>query len=131
MLNPYKKDTLIRGGLFALLNTALLGLVLFSYMIGAGDISFMDPLGWVYYLCSALRADIDSCVIVFGMKLGILVLDVFRPVRITALDALERLRCRIENKSACAAPADYSQFLLSLSIIDLQHYISSCNKIVV
>lgn len=54
MLNPDKKHALLRGGLFALLNTALLGLVLFSYMIGAGDISFMDPLGWVYYLCSAL-----------------------------------------------------------------------------
>lgn len=54
MLNPYKKDTLIRGGLFALLNTVLLGLILFSYIIGAGDITFMDPLGWCYYLCSAL-----------------------------------------------------------------------------
>lgn len=54
MLNPDKKHALLRGGLFALLSTGLLALVLFSYMLGAGDTSFMDPLGWTYFFLSSL-----------------------------------------------------------------------------
>ncbi len=77
MLNPDKKQTLLHGALFALQNTALLGLVLFSYMLGAGDTSFMDFLGWIYYLCSSLMHAALICAVPF--------LAVYLPLALTSV----------------------------------------------
>lgn len=49
-----KKENLLSGLLFAMLMSALLGILFFSYLPGSGDISFMDFGGWVYYLLSSL-----------------------------------------------------------------------------
>lgn len=49
-----KKKNIQEGLTFAMLTTGLLGLTLFSYIFGAGDHSFMDVWGWVYFLLSSL-----------------------------------------------------------------------------
>ncbi len=64
-MKPDKKQNLLVGALFALLATGLLGLVLFSYMFGAGDTSFMDLLGWLYFLSSSLMHAALVCAVPF------------------------------------------------------------------
>lgn len=49
-----KKDNLLVGSIFALLSICLLGLILFSYMFGAGDNSFMDFGSWIYFFFSSI-----------------------------------------------------------------------------
>lgn len=49
-----KKDNLLVGNIFALLSICLLGLILFSYMFGAGDNSFMDFGSWIYFFFSSI-----------------------------------------------------------------------------
>ncbi len=49
-----KKDNIFVGTIFTLLSVLLLGLVLFSYIFGAGDNSFMDTKAWIYYFFSSL-----------------------------------------------------------------------------
>ncbi|MGX8713803.1 MAG: sulfatase-like hydrolase/transferase [bacterium] len=54
MTKQEKRDSILNGLVFALLTTGLLGLTLFSYILGVGDRSFMDVWGWVYYFVSSL-----------------------------------------------------------------------------
>lgn len=53
-MNDYKKNNLLTGAIFALLSAIAIGLLLFSYIIGAGDSSFMDFVGWIYFFLSSL-----------------------------------------------------------------------------
>jgi membrane-anchored protein YejM (alkaline phosphatase superfamily) len=53
-MNDYKKNILLTGAIFVLLSAIAIGLLLFSYILGAGDSSFMDFAGWLYFFFSSL-----------------------------------------------------------------------------
>ena len=48
------KNRILTGTLFATLTAGLLGFLLFSYIFGAGDTSFMDFAGWAYLFVSSM-----------------------------------------------------------------------------
>ena len=53
-MKKLKRDNIFVGFVFTLITTGLLGMILFSYMFGAGDNSFMNFVSWVYYFFSSI-----------------------------------------------------------------------------
>ena len=53
-MKKLKRNNIFAGFVFALMTTILLGMVLFSYIFGAGDNSFMNVASWIYYFFSSI-----------------------------------------------------------------------------
>ena len=53
-MKKLKRNNIFVGFVFALMTTILLGMVLFSYIFGAGDNSFMNVASWIYYFFSSI-----------------------------------------------------------------------------
>ena len=99
-IRQHVKKNLQEGLVFALLTTVLLGLTLFSYIFGAGDLSFMDVWGWVYFLLSSLMHA--------GLFVAVPLLVVFMPLALAG----------VKNKVSIPILGVFYVFLLLVAVVN-------------